>query len=57
MLSTQHVVIVIPKRTPDCPEPRAFQKNFARQIAQNRELSKKILYKKTQRNTHDESKR
>ena len=29
MLSTQHVVIVIPKRTPDCPEPRAFQKNFA----------------------------
>ena len=29
MLSTQHVVIVIPKRTPDCPEPRAFQKKFA----------------------------
>ena len=28
MLSTQRVVIVIPKRTPDCPEPRAFQKKI-----------------------------
>ena len=42
MLSTQNVVIVIPKRTPDCPEPRAFHENFAQ---------------KNTSHTHDEGKR